>query len=80
MLALQSAFGFAALLGLAWVLSENRHAPPWRIIICGALLMLLMAVLLLKVPLTKQLFFWLNDGLAALEKSTQVGKIGRAHV
>ena len=73
MLALQSAFGFAALLGLAWVLSENRHAPPWRIIICGALLMLLMAVLLLKVPLTKQLFFWLNDGLAALEKSTQVG-------
>ena len=73
MLALQSAFGFFGLLGLAWVLSEKREAPPWRIIISGALLMVLMVLLLLKVPLTKPFFFWLNEGLAALEKSTQVG-------
>ena len=72
-LALQSAFGFVALLALAWAISENRRAVPWRIIIAGALLMLLMALLLLKVPLLKQFFLALNDGLGALESATQTG-------
>ena len=35
--------------------------------------MVLMAILLLKVPLFKQFFFSLNDGLMALEKATQAG-------
>ncbi|HTE14008.1 MAG TPA: Na+ dependent nucleoside transporter N-terminal domain-containing protein, partial [Burkholderiales bacterium] len=72
-LALQSAFGFFVLLALAWAISENRRAVPWRIVIAGALLMLLMTVLLLKVPLIKQFFFLLNDGLIGLEKATQAG-------
>ena len=73
MLALQSAFGLCALLAVAWAISENRRAPPWRIMISGVLLMLLMTVLLLKAPPIKQFFFWLNDGLSALEKSTLEG-------
>jgi CNT family concentrative nucleoside transporter len=73
MLALQSAFGIVALLAIAWALSENRRAPPWRIVVSGVLLMLLMTVLLLKAPPVKQFFFWLNDGLAALERATQTG-------
>ena len=72
-LAVQSAVGFVALLALTWVLSENRRAVPWRIVISGVLLMVVMALLLLKVPLFKQFFFWLNDGLMALEKATQAG-------
>ncbi len=72
-LALQSAFGFIALLTLAWAISENRRAVPWRIVISGVLLMVAMAVLLLKVPWVKQFFFSLNDGLMALEKATQTG-------
>ena len=34
---------------------------------------IVMAALLLKVPLFKQFFFSLNEGLAALEKSTLAG-------
>ncbi len=72
-LSLQSAFGVIALLALAWAISENRRAVPWRIVISGVILMVVMAVLLLKVPLLKQFFFSLNDGLIALEKATQAG-------
>ena len=72
-LALQSALGFAALLALTWAISENRRAVPWRIVISGVILMVVMAALLLKVPLFKQFFFSLNDGLMALEKATQAG-------
>lgn len=71
--ALQSALGFFALLALTWAISENRRAVPWRIVISGVILMVVMAALLLKVPLFKQFFFSLNDGLIALEKATQTG-------
>jgi concentrative nucleoside transporter, CNT family len=72
-LALQSALGLMVLLILAWAISENRRAVPWRIVIAGVLLMVVMALLLLKVPLVKQFFFTLNDGLIGLEKATQTG-------
>jgi CNT family concentrative nucleoside transporter len=72
-LALQSAFGFLAFILIAWLLSENRRAFPWRIVVAGALLQIALAALLLKVPLTKAFFFELNDALLALEKATQQG-------
>ena len=72
-LVFQSALGFIALLVLAWALSENRRAVPWRVVISGVLLMVVMAVLLLKMPFARQFFFSLNDGLMALEKATQAG-------
>ena len=65
--------GGIALLILAWAISENRRTVPWRIVVSGVILMLVMAALLLKVPLFKQFFFSLNDGLIALEKATQAG-------
>ena len=73
MLALQSTFGLIALLVLTWAISENRRTVPWRIVISGVILMIIMAALLLKVPLVKQFFFSLNDGLIGLEKATQTG-------
>ena len=72
-LAVQSVLGLMVLLILAWAISENRRAVPWRIVISGLLLMVVMALLLLKVPLVKQFFFTLNDGLIGLEKATQTG-------
>ena len=55
------------------MISENRRAVPWRIVISGVILMVVMAVLFLKVPLFKQFFFSLNDALIGLEKATQTG-------
>ena len=76
MLALQSTFGLFVLLALTWAISENRRTVPWRIVISGVILMVIMAALLLKVPLVKQFFFSLNDALIGLEKATD----RRAHV
>ncbi len=73
MLALQSAFGLLVLLVLTWAISENRRAVPWRIVISGVILMVILAALLLKVPLIRQFFFSLNDALIGLEKATQTG-------
>ena len=72
-LAFQSAIGFITLLALTWAISENRRTVPWRIVISGVILMVVMAALLLKVPLFKQFFFTLNDALIGLEKATQAG-------
>ena len=35
LLILQSAFGFLAILGLAWLFSENRRVVAWRTVIAG---------------------------------------------
>lgn len=73
MLSLQSAFGFIAVCAIAWLLSEDRRAVPWRIVVAGALLQLTLAALLLWVPLLRNLFLCLNDLLSALEQATQEG-------
>ena len=70
---LQSAVGLAVLLSLAWALSENRRSPPWRIVIGSVVLQFVLAVLLLKAPPLQSFFLRLNDGLLALERSTQAG-------
>ena len=73
MLALQSAFGFIAICVIAWLVSEDRRAVPWRIVVVGALLQLALAALLLWVPLFRNVFLGLNDLLSALEQATQEG-------
>jgi CNT family concentrative nucleoside transporter len=70
---LQSAFGFLALFGIAWLLSESRRTVPWRIVLSGALLQVIVAALLLKAPPLRDLFLALNEVLSALERSTQEG-------
>jgi CNT family concentrative nucleoside transporter len=72
-LALQSAFGFICICLIAWLLSENRRAVPWRIVISGALLQIVLAALLLKLPVFRDLFLALNTLLSALENATRAG-------
>ena len=73
MLALQSAFGFVAIFLIAWLLSEDRRAVPWRIVVSGAALQIVLAAALLKLPLFRDLFLALNELLSALEQATQQG-------
>jgi len=63
----------AGLLALAWVLSENRRAIPWRAVLAGLALLLTLSVVFLKVPLVKDAFMKLNDVLLVLERATQAG-------
>lgn len=70
---LQSLAGYAAFVVIAWLLSENRRAVPWRTVAGGILLQLALAVALLQVPAAKAAFAVLNDALLALERATRAG-------
>lgn len=65
--------GMAGLLALAWAMSENRRAIPWRAVVTGIGLLLILTVIFLKIPLVKGLFLRLNDVLLVLERATQAG-------
>ncbi len=63
----------AGLVALAWALSENRRAVPWRAVASGLVLLMALAVLFLKVTLVKEAFMKANDALLVLERATQAG-------
>jgi concentrative nucleoside transporter, CNT family len=65
--------GMAGLLALAWAMSENRRAIPWRGVIAGMVLLLILTLVFLKIPLVKSLFMQLNDVLLVLERATLAG-------
>jgi CNT family concentrative nucleoside transporter len=65
--------GLAALLAIAWALSEDRSRIPWRTVAAGVLLQVALAILLLGFPPANAVIFVLNDGATALQNATQIG-------
>ncbi len=70
---LQSLFGCAGLIGIAYLFSENRRAVPWRPVLIGFALQLALAALFLKVPVLQSALAAANQGLQALERATLAG-------
>jgi concentrative nucleoside transporter, CNT family len=70
---LQSALGIFVILFTAWLFSENRRAFPWRIAIVGIALQAGIALLLLKVPVARDVLFGLNGVVTVLTKATRDG-------
>jgi len=71
--ALQSAFGLAGLLALAWLASENRRAASPAVALTGFGIQLALAALVLKLPPLQALFSALNDAVLALQDATEAG-------
>ena len=69
----QAILGLAALTALAWVFSENRRATNWKSVAAGLVLQFVLALLLLKLPLFKELFLGLNSALLSLQEATRAG-------
>src|SRR5882672_7218130 len=65
--------GIAGLVALAWLMSENRRAVPWRAIVVGLGLQVLLGVVLLRFSPVKTAFLKINDALLVLERATQAG-------
>ena len=63
---LVSLLGMVVLLVLGWLMSTDRRAIPWRVIVYGIGLQLVFAVLILKTPAGEQVFSWINDVVVAL--------------
>ena len=66
-------FGLACLLSLAFVLSENRRAIPWRVVLAGVGLQVALAVLLLKFPPASAFMATLARAVGTLDKATEAG-------
>ena len=60
MQSLQSALGVVAIVAIAFIISENRRAVPWRPVIVGLVVTFALALLMLKVPQTEIVFGWVN--------------------
>ena len=69
----QGIIGLAALIGLAWALSENRRAVNWRNVVAALGLQIALAMLLLRVPLIWQGLMVLNGAVGALSDATRAG-------
>jgi CNT family concentrative nucleoside transporter len=65
--------GIAALLLIAWAISEDRFRIPVRVVVAGVVLQAAVAVLLLKFPPAAKAFLLLNDGVQALQNATDSG-------
>ena len=73
MLQLQSAFGVLALMGIAWVLGENRRAVSWRQMVVGLAVTIVTALVLLKLPLVAKAFGAINDAVNTLAAASRAG-------
>ena len=69
----QSLVGIAAFIAIAWAVSENRRAVPWRVIATALAVQLALAVALLQVPALRGAFLGLNELVLALQDATRAG-------
>ncbi|HEY9907743.1 MAG TPA: nucleoside transporter C-terminal domain-containing protein [Thermosynechococcaceae cyanobacterium] len=70
---LLSLVGMAGLCGIAWLGSENRRVIPWKLILWGVGLQLVLGLLVFWVPFTRSAVLLVNDGMNAILDSTEAG-------
>src|SRR5581483_1424906 len=70
---LQSMLGIIAIIALAWALSEDRRAFSWRLAVGTVALQAAIALLLLKVPVTRDALYGLNAVVTAVTTATNAG-------
>ena len=73
MTVIQGSIGLAVLVGLAWLVSENRARLPWRTVLVGIAIQFVLALLLLKWSAGWQLLLALNGVVEALQAATRAG-------
>ena len=73
MTVIQGLIGLFALVGLAWLVSENRARLPWRTVLVGIAIQLVLALVLLKWSAGWQLLLALNGIVEALQAATRAG-------
>ncbi len=70
---IQGILGLIAMVAFAWAIAEQRRAPPWKLIVVGLALQFALALILLKLPVSRDLFLALNGVVAALQAATTAG-------
>jgi CNT family concentrative nucleoside transporter len=70
---LQSGFGVAALLAIAWAISEDRRAVSWKQAVAGLALTFAAALALLKIPQVTAAFGAINRAVEAVAAASRAG-------
>lgn len=70
---IQPILGIAALVAVAWAISEDRRGFPWRTAVAGLLVQFAVALILIKLPGSQIVFKWIGNGVDALLRSTEAG-------
>ena len=70
---MQGILGIAAIAAFAWAISEDRRRVPWRAVIAGFGLQVVLALLLLRLPATQGIFLGLNRVMHALMAALNAG-------
>ena len=65
------------ILGFAWAFSTDRRAVNWRLVAWGLGIQFALALFILKLPLGRQTFQMLGDGVTKLLHFSGVGAEGR---
>ncbi|MCX5913562.1 MAG: nucleoside:proton symporter [Deltaproteobacteria bacterium] len=69
----QGILGLIALGAFAWVVSENRRRIKIHTILIGLIVQFALALIMLKIPASREIFTVLNNGVEALDKATTAG-------
>ncbi len=70
---LRSALGLFAIIAIAWLLSERRQVAVWRTVVAGIGIQITLAAVLVKLPLSRDVFGLLNDAVVILQNATEAG-------
>ena len=73
LVAIQGIIGLVGLIALAWAISENRRAFPWRTAAIGFAVQFALALLLIKLPGSQIVFRWIGNAVDALVRATEAG-------
>jgi CNT family concentrative nucleoside transporter len=69
----RGSLGIAALIGICYLLSNNRKAIDWRLVIKGLLIQLVLALALLNIPFLRFIFKIISDFFVQILKFTEAG-------
>jgi CNT family concentrative nucleoside transporter len=68
-----SLFGIAGLCFIAWLGSEDRRRVPWRVILWGVGLQLVLGLLIFLLPISRDVVVWLSNLLNGLIDASDAG-------
>ena len=68
---IQPILGLIVLIGMAWLLSENRRGWSWRLVIAGVAVQLALAAIALSVPVVREAIGAVNGLVLALDTASK---------
>jgi concentrative nucleoside transporter, CNT family len=68
-----SFFGIFALCLIAWIGSENRRSMPWKVLLWGIALQLVLGLLVFQFPLTRKVITLISANFNAIINATEAG-------